>query len=128
MTHWADKYVGLPAEGRRPCWLLVRKVWADRLGFEMPRYDELQNPEFAIRTGEKTFREVPKNQAQEFDAVVMSIPARSRSGKFVPLEAHIGVVVSAGLVLHVEEGGRSMIEPIKSLHVSRVMRGPWGAE
>lgn len=122
--HWADSYVGRPAEGARPCWNLVRQVWIDRLGFTLPRYDDT-DPSGAIAGNEHAFRAVPRGAEEECDAVMMIVPVR-RNGGFWPAEAHIGVVVAKGLVLHVEEGATAVVEPLKSLRVSRVMRGPWG--
>lgn len=36
MTHWAAKYIGLAWSPERNCWWLVRQVFRDRYGIEMP--------------------------------------------------------------------------------------------
>lgn len=125
--HWADTYVGRPAQGKRPCWLLVRQVWIDRLGFTLPSYED-GTVSVAIARNESTFREVARGEQKELDAVMMTVPARDDSHPrgFRAVEAHIGVMVSKDLVLHVEEGRTAVVEPLKQLHVSRIMRGPWG--
>lgn len=126
MTHWADEYVGRPAEGARPCWALVRRVWIDRLGFVMPSFDE-HDKEQAVRLGAEAFTSVPLGQEQELDAVMMVVPVRDRAGQtgFRHAETHIGVVVAPGLILHVEHGKRAVVEAIRDQKVSRVLRGPW---
>lgn len=124
--HWADAYVGRPASGARPCWELVRRVWIDRLGFVMPSFDE-HDKEAAVRLGAEKFTAVTLGQEQELDAVMMRVPMRDRAGAtgFRHAETHIGVVVSRGLVLHVEQGRTAVVEPIRSQQVSRILRGPW---
>lgn len=117
MSHWADQYVGLPAEGRRPCWLLVRRVWIEQLGFFMPSYQSGIRVVSAIHEGSQQFTQV--SEEAEFDAVICNDYGRK--------EQHIGVVVKKGLVLHNHIGESSRIEDIRSLQVSRIMRGPWDA-
>ena len=125
--HWADAYVGRPAAGPRPCWALVRQVWIDRLGFTMPAFDA-ETEEQAVALGAQAFTEVPRGQEQELDAVMMKVPMRDRASLagFRHAETHIGVVVAKGLVLHVERDSAAMIEDLRSLKVSRILRGPWG--
>ncbi len=123
--HWADTYVGRAPEGARPCWMLVRQVWIDRLGFEMPRFDEFDSPEAAARHGTMTFRPVPKGEERDLDAVMMFVPLRDGKGRFRNAEAHVGVIAGRGLVLHCERGRTAFIEPLRGLHVSRIIRGPW---
>lgn len=126
MTHWADQYVGLPPEGAWPCWALVRKVWMERIGFFMPSFDG-QEKETAVRLGSEKFHQVAVGDEQELDAVLIWVPKRDASADtgFRNAETHIGVVAAKGLVLHVEQGRASVIEPIKRVKVSRVLRGPW---
>jgi hypothetical protein len=127
--HWADRYVGLPAQGKRPCWQLVRQVWIDRLGFEMPSFEDERDSERAVAIGSQTFTAVPRGQEKELDAVMVYVPMRDKSSPagFRNAETHVGVIVAPGLVLHVEQDRTAVIEPIKRLKVSRILRGPWGA-
>lgn len=126
--HWADAYVGRPAMGRRPCWRLVRQVWANHLGFVMPSFDEQDSDEQAVALGAATFRAVPVGEEREFDAVMMMVPMRDRTvgpRGCRSVETHIGVVAARGLVLHVEQGRTARVDALKGLQVSRLLRGPW---
>lgn len=125
MTHWADKYVGLPCEGKWPCWNLVRKVWKNELKFILPTYEDQELPEEAIALGERKFVQVMPGAHQPFDAVMMFIPRLNSTGFYRKVEAHIGVIVKDDLVLHIHLGCHSSLESIKNLSVSRVIRGPW---
>lgn len=122
--HWADRYVGRPAEGARPCWLLVRQVWADQLGFEMPRFDEVDDPMAAIDIGARAFTEVAPAEAREFDAVLTRVPGQ-RVAPGLGIAPHIGVIASKKLMLHVELAGVAVVEPLRSFKVMRILRGPW---
>ena len=126
MSHWADRYVGLKAEGFRPCWMLVRQVWHEQLRFLLPRFNELDNRQDAVNLGEKGFRLIPLGQETAYDAVLMKEPVKINGKVHHKIESHIGVVASRGLVLHVHEGEFSVITPIRDLQVSRILRGPWG--
>lgn len=128
MSHWADLYVGLPAAGHRPCWDLVRRVWAERLGFQMPRFDETDDPEGTIAREATAFTPVLRGQEREFDAVMMLVPHRTTTTAQRPYrlaETHIGVVAARGLVLHVELGRTATVDPLRGMRVSRILRGPW---
>ena len=123
--HWADKYVGLPAEGRWPCWSLVRQVWQNELGFVLPTFEEQAMPEDAIAIGHRDFVPVMPGAHQPFDAVMMYVPRATRVGSYRRVEAHIGVIVKDSKVLHVHLGCTSSIDPLRELGVSRIIRGPW---
>lgn len=126
MACWADAYVGSPAEGARPCWALVRRVWVDRLGFVMPSFDE-HDKEQAVRLGTAEFVPVERGKEQELDVVMMLVPMRDAKAPrgFRTSETHVGVVVAPGLVLHVEQGRTATVDPIRTQKVSRILRGPW---
>lgn len=128
MTHWADSYVGLPAEGRWPCWQLVRSVWEKQLGFILPTFDELNSKSEAIRIGSSKFSPIRIGDEKEYDAVMINVPVKVGLKSWRNEEAHIGVVVKPGLVLHVHEKEHSKIESILGQSVSRIIRGPWQNE
>jgi hypothetical protein len=125
MTHWADKYVGLPAQGKWPCWQLVRSVWVKELDFNLPSFEEQDLPEGAIALGDREFHRVSPGSHQPFDAVMMYTPRLKKLGGYGKVEAHIGIIVKDDLVLHVHIGYTSSIESLKGLAVSRIIRGPW---
>lgn len=125
---WSDQYVGLPAVGFRPCWMLVRQVWHEQKRFLLPSYDELDNPQEAVNLGEAGFTPVAQGKETDFDAVLMKEPVKIKGKVFSKLESHIGVVAAPGLVLHVHEGEYSKVTRISELQVSRILRGPWGTQ
>lgn len=120
MSHWADDYVGRPGEGERPCWLLVRHVWAERTGLVFPLYEYGDEVETIQREAAR-FVEVQPGEERELDAALMSSPVKTATG-WERAEIHIGVVVTKGLVLHVHRGELSRIDPLRKLGVTRIMR------
>ena len=126
--HWADQYVGLLAAGPDPCWLLVRKVWAECCGVELPRFDGTDDPETVFRREAiaRGFREIPLGQEQDFDAVMMLEPVRVGS-TLRSQERHIGVVAGKGFALHATSSAPACVEPFGILTVSRILRGPWAS-
>lgn len=125
--HWADQYVGLPPEGRDPCWLLVRRVWAEQCGQALPRFDDVEDPEreFQAQALRRGFVNVARHGERPFDAVLMNETVRDRDGGFRSAVQHIGVVVRPGLLLHVKRGELSCIETLRSQAVARIVRPPW---
>lgn len=119
MAHWADKYVGMPAEGDHPCWLLVRRVWIEQIGFFMPRFDDCSEPWAEVTEQSKKFIPIPEAESREFDAVIMNGTSRHRF--------HIGVIASPGLVLHVHEEETARVDKLKSLHPKQILRGAWSS-
>jgi len=115
---WADKYVGLPAEGKWPCWALVRSVWKRELGFVMPSF-EGQREEDAIDLGSANFVSVIPTQEAPFDALL------NKTNVIGFPKFHIGVIVKKGLVLHVNEGDVSLIDHVSILRPFKLFRGPW---
>lgn len=124
--HWAEKYVGEPSQGVRPCWSLLRKVWADEAGLLLPSFDGEKNGLGVMSREAMKFEDVVIGNEKPLDAVFMNTDELVK-GKWVEVEGHIGVVAMPGFVLHVERGGTAMIDPIKSLRVTRIKAGPWHA-
>lgn len=110
---WANPYVGIPfLDGGRglvgcDCWGLVRLVYSAVLGIELPTYGEISAADVArvttrIREDSAAAPWLPvMGAAQAFDVLVM----RGR-----PL--HVGVMVDARHVLHVEAATASVIVPV----------------
>lgn len=121
-----DAYVGIPWRDRAcgrdgcNCWGLVRLIYQAERGIELPAYSDRYATEAdragvaAIVAGERsTWDEIGAAGALPFDLVLM------RDGGFA---SHIGVVCGRGLVLHVFQGGASMIERLNSVAVrSRIV-------
>lgn len=110
---WVGAYIGIPfADGGRgrsacDCWGLVRLVYGDLLGIDLPGYGEISAHDLArvshrIRTDSAARPWLPvESEARPFDVLVM----RGR-----PL--HVGVMVDAGHVLHVEAATSSVVVPL----------------
>lgn len=109
-----DRFVGIPYadKGRDAagvdCWGLVCLVFAELRGIELPSYAERyvtgadRRAIAGLVAGElDPWAPVAPGDAQPFDGVLM------REGRF---PRHIGLVVGAGRMLHVQPGGTSQIE------------------
>lgn len=115
MEHWSNAFVGIPHldHGRTlvgcDCWGLVRLVFARQLGIDLPSYAEGyistdEHAEISALIGgakESTSWARVDGLAMPFDIAVF------RRGR---LDAHVGVVVSDGLMLHMAEGAHSCLE------------------
>lgn len=122
-----DEFVGLPWEERGraregcDCWGLIRLVYAERFGVDLPSFADLYQ---STADGEAVtglinghigpWREIAKGDEQDGDGVLMSVAGLPR---------HIGVVVSPGLVLHSERGTGSRIESYWSMRLRRRVLG-----
>jgi probable lipoprotein NlpC len=119
IANWTAKYVGLPwlEKGRDvagvDCWGLLRLVYADVLGIELPSYDEAyasvtERDEVAALTGQAKnapWIPVTKGEEVQFDMLVFR---RGRWG------SHVGLVVNQGLMLHISEGLSSFVQSYDS--------------
>jgi cell wall-associated NlpC family hydrolase len=116
--HWSAAYVGLPwlDGGRTPrgvdCWGLVRLVLCRERGLELPGYGETSARQLiavarAISAGKdgEDWREVPNGLQRAFDVCVMRLTGRGAIG-------HVGVMVDAAHVLHVEAASDAAIVPL----------------
>jgi probable lipoprotein NlpC len=113
--HWSTPYIGLPWRERGlardgvACWGLCRLVYAEVLGIEVPDYAaEVTSLEeradvaavFAGGTMQGPWVSVPEREARPFDIAVFR-----RAG----LDAHVGIVVEPGRMLHITAGQDSAI-------------------
>jgi hypothetical protein len=115
--HWSVKYLGKPWRRRDEpvsseaytCWSLVKEVYRGELGIWLPDYEEdgvcrleaiyLE----AMQRGydPSIWMEVKSGEERELDIVVFRIRG---------VDSHIGVVTSAGYMLHASEGNLSCVE------------------
>lgn len=129
MSHWADPYVGLShrAKGRErsglDCYGLLRLVWLDVAGFEMPRFDGADDPALVIAREARRFDLVEPAAVRPLDAVRMYTDI-CVAGRWQRAPIHLGVVVTPGLVLHIEQGRTSRIEGLERLDIIEFRRGP----
>lgn len=121
---WWGAYVGLPfVDGGRDragcdCWGLVRLVYRDCLGIDLPSYGEI-----SARDLIRVARAMGDGQAAPcwaaveavpvpYDVVLMRARGASRS------VAHVGVAVDAARVLHTEAGRGAAVVPLSHISVA----------
>lgn len=116
---WAAQYVGLPfgdGAGEVTCWGLVRRVYADHLSVDLPAYGEISARDLlrvarAMNAGKDDgWRSVAPPQA--FDVCLMRSPQGGAS------VVHVGVMVDANRVLHVEAATAAVIVPVSHFSVA----------
>ena len=107
------RYVGLPFVdgGRGPgavdCWGLVRWVYLQELGIDLPmhgetRADDLRGVSRAVDAGK----------------AVMRLPSSGRPG-------HVGVYDGQGRVLHAEKASGTILERVSSAMIAQRIIGYW---
>lgn len=123
---WWSGYVGLPFEsrGRGPhaydCWGLVRAVYLDRLGVDLPSYGEISATDLA-RVARKM--EDSKNDGwvpcgpEPLAVVLMTTSATGRR------ISHVGVMVDENRVLHIMRTTLAVVVPVRHYSVSGRIEG-----
>lgn len=113
---WWERYIGAPFldGGRGPdsydCWGLVREVYARMLGVDLPSYGEISARDLvrvarAMDAGKGDgWRAVGVPQA--LDVCLM------RSGRGGIAVVHVGVMVDARRVMHVEAATAAVVVPV----------------
>jgi len=119
---WAGTYIGLPfrPQGRTrdgcDCWGLVRLVYRECYGIALPCYGAAYDltrgragwPEMsqAIRAGLADWAPVDRGAVQVGDGVVLRVAGE-------PM--HVGIIVGTEplVMLHIEQGLDSVIEPVE---------------
>ena len=110
LTRW----VGLPfgeGPGQVTCWSLVRAVYADWFGIELPWHGDI-DPRDLVR--------VAREMQRGADAVCWAEPASPVTGDVVLMRSarggravcHVGVLVEGTRVLHAEEDTGSVLVPV----------------
>ena len=133
---WVSDYVGIPFHpfGRDrkgcDCWGLVRLVLAERFGLDVPSYDGRY-----AGAGRQDVAELGRLIDLERRLLdVAAVPAGAeRAGDIVLLRVlgqpcHVGVVVAAGHMLHVEAGIDAMVERYRGVAWERRVLGFWRPE
>ncbi len=129
MSHWADQYVGLPFKERGrdktglDCWGLTRLVLAERAGLVLPMWDGSEDSVEAVSREAANFKEIPIDDAQELDVVIMLEEVRMGLGwELHPV--HTGLVITPRTVLHIRKNSHSCIEPFTRLRIVSVRTSP----
>lgn len=133
-TRWADGYVGLPfVDGGRDrsgvdCWGLVRLVYREQLGVDLPDFAEIRAIDWrsvarAIVDAQESIDwiAVLRGQERPFDVVLMR--GHSEGNRPVSIVNHVGVVAPGGCVLHAEEATDVVCPPLSSPSVSYRISG-----
>lgn len=128
MDWWAD-YIGLPFQdgGRGPvsydCWGLLRRVYADRLGVDLPSYGEI-----SARDLMRVARAMDAGRGDGWHAVPVPAPldvVGMRSGSGGHRLVHVGVMVDVQRLLHVEAASAAVVVPITHFSVAGRIVGYW---
>ena len=122
--HWTDNFVGLPyVDGGRDrrgcdCWGLVRLVFAERAGIELPGYGDTSAADLSAVAREVAdgaekdpWRPVFRHDVRAFDVVVMAGRFRS-GGSHRRAAVHVGVMADTMRVLHVEKRTAAVLMPL----------------
>lgn len=125
MSHWADRFVGLPFKrmGRDAagldCWGLVRLVLAEQAAIILPSYSKDDPDGWSIEAHAAPHKTV--TEAKALDVAILFTDVKSGLGwKSVPI--HIGIFTDAKNILHVEEGFSSRVQPAADLRVHSIVR------
>lgn len=116
---WWHPYIGLPfgeSAAQVTCWSLVRRVYAQHLGHDLPAYGEISARDLvrvarAMESGKNDGWDMP-DQPAAFDVVLMRSP---RGGSAV---VHVGVLTDADHVLHVEAATAAVRVPLRHFSVA----------
>jgi cell wall-associated NlpC family hydrolase len=112
-----DRFVGIPYKDKgrdydgSDCWGLLYLVYRDLLGIEIPTYSEAYKngsdyEEVArlIESRKRTWKRV-EDKPKKYDGILI------RYGRY---NSHVGVFISRNSFIHVQEGGFSVVDDLKS--------------
>ncbi len=111
---WWARYIGLPfgeGAGEVTCWSLVRRVYRDQLGIDLPEYGEISARDL-VRVAREMSHQKDKGPWFEpprphvYDVVLMR---SARGGRAV---CHVGIVADVARILHAEEVTGSVLVPV----------------
>lgn len=123
---WAARYVGAPfADGGRgpvsfDCWGLVRAVYADHRGVDLPTYGDISSGDLvrvarAMAGDRADWR--PVDAPAPFDVALMSAGHGGRMG------VHVGVMVDGVNMLHTERATGAVVVPVSDFRIKGRLLG-----
>lgn len=118
---WVAPYVGLPfgeGPGEVTCWSLVARVYADRLGIELPAYGEISASDLlavarAMDAGQGRAPWAAVDVPRAHDVCLMR--SGQGGGRRV---VHVGVMADPAHVLHVEAASAAVVVPVTHFSVA----------
>lgn len=130
---WADQYVGLPfRDGGREkpyldCWGLVRVVYLDRLGIELPDFPGLDHAGSStiLQCVDKSINGGPwfkVDRAGPFDVALM-LGHYTVDGITRAAPIHVGVCIDHKWLLHTEKSSNAVCVAMDSFTISRRILG-----
>lgn len=117
---WLSSYIGIPWKERGrdaaglDCWGLVRLVMQEQLGISLSPWstigpDDAERIEtiLADQSTTETWVAIPVGAERTADVALMSRPYRRNDGRMAFADAHVGLVVAPGFLLHVDQGTKT---------------------
>lgn len=116
---WWARYIGLPfgtGPGEVTCWSLVRQVYADHLGIDLPEFGDIDPRDLArvareMQGGKDTRLWREPQRPGVHDVVLMR---SARGGRAI---CHVGLVADVARVLHAEEATGAVVVPIDHITI-----------
>lgn len=111
---WWSRYIGLPfgeGSGEVTCWSLVRAVYADRMGIDLPAFGEISAHDL-VRVAREMTRGKDEQRWTEPDRPGVHDVVLMRSARGGRAICHVGIIADVARVLHAEEATGSVLVPI----------------
>lgn len=117
--------VGLPfgeGPGQVTCWSLVRRVYADWFGIDLPEYGDI-DPRDLVRVARRMASAASLTCWSEPDTRVTGDVVLMRSARGGRAVCHVGILADARRVLHAEEATGSVVVPVDHFTVRHRIAG-----
>lgn len=122
---WTRCYVGLPwlrlgrTRAGLDCWGLCRLALGEQRGIWLPAYDTVDRDDTAavgaaVASGRGSWVTVSEEGLREFDFVLLRSVVRVH-GRLMSGDTHFGLAAPGRFILHVQEGGSSVLQPFGTL-------------
>lgn len=129
---WTDDYLAIPFafDGRDrdgcDCWGLLRLIYQEQLGIELPAYSDVPAAESHLvlqemvrQSGARPWFEVPLSDLREFDVVRMIGHYRDAQGTMRRGPIHVACAVDADTIIHIEPGRGVLAQSIRDQLIAR---------
>jgi len=129
---WTESYLDIPFafDGRDrtgcDCWGLLRLIYAEQLGIELPSFSDvpaaeshLVMQEMVRQSRTRPWLDVPLSDLREFDAVRMIGHYRDGNGVMHRGPIHVACALDNSTILHIEPGRGVIAQPITEQAIAR---------